>query len=159
MALVDVMVKPRQHAAHGKPQQARELLAPVYGWFTEGAKIVGAPKGALRAPEFYRRSGNSSSPCFASTPCGVCRGRGRRNWLKCRWNSLPQRLSRIMCNLRPVPLCQITRPRSLSETGLNLRPLLLCQTRPQLLSETGRNPPPLPLSQMTSETELARPSS
>ena len=21
---------------HGKPQQARELLAPVYGWFTEG---------------------------------------------------------------------------------------------------------------------------
>ena len=20
----------------GKPQQARELLAPVYGWFTEG---------------------------------------------------------------------------------------------------------------------------
>ena len=36
MALVDVMVKPRQHAAHGKPQQARELLAPVYGWFTEG---------------------------------------------------------------------------------------------------------------------------
>jgi predicted ATPase len=22
--------------AQGKPQQARELLAPVYGWFTEG---------------------------------------------------------------------------------------------------------------------------
>ena len=22
--------------ALGKPQQARELLAPVYGWFTEG---------------------------------------------------------------------------------------------------------------------------
>jgi predicted ATPase len=22
--------------AHGKPQQARELLAPMYGWFTEG---------------------------------------------------------------------------------------------------------------------------
>ena len=21
---------------HGKPQQARELLAPIYGWFTEG---------------------------------------------------------------------------------------------------------------------------
>ena len=21
---------------HGKPEQARELLAPVYGWFTEG---------------------------------------------------------------------------------------------------------------------------
>jgi hypothetical protein len=23
-------------ARSGKPQQARELLAPVYGWFTEG---------------------------------------------------------------------------------------------------------------------------
>jgi len=22
--------------SRGKPQQARELLAPVYGWFTEG---------------------------------------------------------------------------------------------------------------------------
>ena len=22
--------------AHGKSQQARELLAPIYGWFTEG---------------------------------------------------------------------------------------------------------------------------
>jgi hypothetical protein len=22
--------------AQGKPQQARELLTPVYGWFTEG---------------------------------------------------------------------------------------------------------------------------
>ena len=22
--------------SQGKPQQARELLAPVYGWFTEG---------------------------------------------------------------------------------------------------------------------------
>jgi predicted ATPase len=26
--------KPRSN--QGKPQQARELLAPVYGWFTEG---------------------------------------------------------------------------------------------------------------------------
>jgi predicted ATPase len=25
---------------HGKPQQARELLAPVYGWFTEGFDTV-----------------------------------------------------------------------------------------------------------------------
>jgi hypothetical protein len=24
----------------GKPQQARELLAPVYGWFTEGFDTV-----------------------------------------------------------------------------------------------------------------------
>ena len=24
----------------GKPQQARELLAPVYGWFTEGHKTL-----------------------------------------------------------------------------------------------------------------------
>ena len=26
----------RLHRDQGKPQQARELLAPVYGWFTEG---------------------------------------------------------------------------------------------------------------------------
>jgi predicted ATPase len=25
---------------HGKPQQARELLAPVYGWFTEGFETL-----------------------------------------------------------------------------------------------------------------------
>jgi hypothetical protein len=24
----------------GKPQQARELLAPVYGWFTEGFDTI-----------------------------------------------------------------------------------------------------------------------
>jgi hypothetical protein len=27
---------PRLWRSQGKPQQARELLAPVYGWFTEG---------------------------------------------------------------------------------------------------------------------------
>ena len=26
----------RQQRDQGKPEQARELLAPVYGWFTEG---------------------------------------------------------------------------------------------------------------------------
>ena len=26
----------REPSEHFKPQQARELLAPVYGWFTEG---------------------------------------------------------------------------------------------------------------------------
>jgi predicted ATPase len=26
----------RLYRDRGKPQQARELLAPVYGWFTEG---------------------------------------------------------------------------------------------------------------------------
>jgi predicted ATPase len=26
----------RSGATRGKPQRARELLAPVYGWFTEG---------------------------------------------------------------------------------------------------------------------------
>jgi predicted ATPase len=25
---------------HGKPQQARELLAPVYGWFAEGFDML-----------------------------------------------------------------------------------------------------------------------
>ena len=28
--------EPRTPLARGKVQQARELLAPVYGWFTEG---------------------------------------------------------------------------------------------------------------------------
>ena len=37
-----VLGTPRRHEPRalwrdqGKPQQARELLAPVYGWFTEG---------------------------------------------------------------------------------------------------------------------------
>jgi hypothetical protein len=39
------------------------------------AKIFGPPKGTLRTPEFipvYRRwTGNSSSPCFASSPCAL----------------------------------------------------------------------------------------
>jgi predicted ATPase len=30
------MSMPRLWRDQGKPQQARELLAPVYGWFTEG---------------------------------------------------------------------------------------------------------------------------
>jgi predicted ATPase len=30
------MSKARLWRSQGKPQQARELLAPVYGWFTEG---------------------------------------------------------------------------------------------------------------------------
>jgi uncharacterized membrane protein len=36
----------------------------------------GAPKGTLRTPEFisvyWRLTGNSSSPGFASSPCGIC---------------------------------------------------------------------------------------
>jgi hypothetical protein len=30
------MSMPRFWRDQGKPQQARELLAPAYGWFTEG---------------------------------------------------------------------------------------------------------------------------
>ena len=29
----------------GKPQQARELLAPVYGWFTEGFRHARSERG------------------------------------------------------------------------------------------------------------------
>jgi predicted ATPase len=41
----------------GKPQQARELLAPVYGWFTEGfytrdLKEAKALLAELAAPDF-----------------------------------------------------------------------------------------------------------
>ena len=31
----------------GKPQQAHELLAPVYGWFTEGARDLNDAKALL----------------------------------------------------------------------------------------------------------------
>jgi predicted ATPase len=34
--LRDAMSLVRLWRSKGKPQQARELLAPVYGWFTEG---------------------------------------------------------------------------------------------------------------------------
>ena len=34
--LVYRLMTPRSGRNQGKPQQARELLAPVYGWFTEG---------------------------------------------------------------------------------------------------------------------------
>jgi predicted ATPase len=30
------MIMARLWRSQGKPQEARELLAPVYGWFTEG---------------------------------------------------------------------------------------------------------------------------
>jgi GAF domain-containing protein len=45
----------------GKPQQARELLAPVYGWFTEGfdtrdLKEAKALLGELAAQSFVRRT-------------------------------------------------------------------------------------------------------
>jgi hypothetical protein len=69
-----------------------------------------------------------------------CRGRGRRNLRRRRWNYLPQQLSRIRRNPQPLPLCQITRPRCSparppSQTG---RP-------PQQLSRMRRNPRPLSL--------------
>jgi predicted ATPase len=34
--LRDSMILARLWRSQGKPQQARELLSPVYGWFTEG---------------------------------------------------------------------------------------------------------------------------
>ena len=45
-----------RHSARTKcrPQQARELLAPVYGWFTEGGHLM--------------RSGGASSGCPLSGP-------------------------------------------------------------------------------------------
>jgi predicted ATPase len=27
---------PMRYSRHGKPQQARDVLAPAYGWFTDG---------------------------------------------------------------------------------------------------------------------------
>ena len=36
----------------GKPQQARELLAPVYGWFTEGFDTLDLKKTKALPDEF-----------------------------------------------------------------------------------------------------------
>ena len=41
----------------GRPQQARELPAPVYGWFTEGFDMRLIPKEAKASPDAL-----SSSP-------------------------------------------------------------------------------------------------
>ena len=64
----------------GKPQQARELLAPVYGWFTEGfdtldlkeakARQVVGRRAALfstwieREPDPWRWNGHYACTCY-----------------------------------------------------------------------------------------------
>jgi hypothetical protein len=60
----------------GKPQQAHELLTPVYGWFTEGfdtldLKEAKAPRAAQRAYSrdskpfecYVSRLGRAAPPC------------------------------------------------------------------------------------------------
>jgi hypothetical protein len=57
-----VRARPRLWRDQGKPQQARELLAPVYGWFTEGfdtrdpkeAKALLEELAAYRAKRFIK---------------------------------------------------------------------------------------------------------
>jgi len=60
----------------GKRAQARDLLAPVYGWFTEGFDTAEAvsglrqlwqPPSARKAgPEWHRRFGNKATPSPSS---------------------------------------------------------------------------------------------
>jgi hypothetical protein len=38
--------------AQGKPDQARDLLAPVYGWFTEGLHLPVLKKAKALLEEF-----------------------------------------------------------------------------------------------------------
>ena len=38
----------------GKPQQARELLAPVYGWFTEGFDTLDLKEAKVLLEELVR---------------------------------------------------------------------------------------------------------
>ena len=46
----------------GKPQQARELLAPVYGWFTEGfdTRDLKEAKALLDELASWRHAGSFS---------------------------------------------------------------------------------------------------
>ena len=41
----------------GKAQQARELLAPVYGWFTEGFDTLDLKEAKALLDELNKRSG------------------------------------------------------------------------------------------------------
>jgi predicted ATPase len=41
----------------GKPQQARELLAPVYGWFTEGFDTLDLKEAKVLLDEYWREGG------------------------------------------------------------------------------------------------------
>jgi predicted ATPase len=42
----------RLRRLQGKPQQARELLAPVYGWFTEGFDTLDLKEAKALLEEF-----------------------------------------------------------------------------------------------------------
>ena len=44
--------------SQGKPQQARELLAPVYGWFTEGFDTLDLKEAKALLDELMCASGD-----------------------------------------------------------------------------------------------------
>jgi hypothetical protein len=77
---------------HGKRQQARDLLAPVYGWFTEGFDTADLKEAALSSPScgdwpFIARSEATKQSqhvghehardCFAEPVLGPASGRTR----------------------------------------------------------------------------------
>ena len=65
----------------GKPQQARELLAPVYGWFTEGFDTLDLKeaKASARRPRIIGlRRRSVRLPLVITTYCtGIADGRFR----------------------------------------------------------------------------------
>jgi predicted ATPase len=58
----------------GKRQEAHALLAPIYGWFTEGFDTVDLREAKTLFDELTRRSVGHSSlevqPCTARWTCG-----------------------------------------------------------------------------------------
>ncbi len=49
----------------GKPQQARELLAPVYGWFTEGFDTLDLKEARALLEELERVRENDAAALVA----------------------------------------------------------------------------------------------
>ena len=47
------MSKARLWRAQGKPRQARELLAPFYGWFTEGFDTLDLKEAKMLLDELH----------------------------------------------------------------------------------------------------------
>ena len=54
---------PRGLARSGKPQQARELLAPVYGWLTEGFDTFDLKEAKALAPRAARLTRTFETAC------------------------------------------------------------------------------------------------
>ena len=54
--------------AQGKPQQARELLAPVYDWFTEGFDTLDLKEAKTLLDELCNERGSHPATSEFGTP-------------------------------------------------------------------------------------------